>query len=634
MRAALTSGFVSRLSVRRVSVGPAAWFVAFFLAGPARPVPGGAGGSVVRVHAAAPATPVVYRVDLSNRARKRITVAMTVPNPPGRMVAVMPAWTPGAYRLEFWAKNVFPIRARCGSSKLRVRRLDRSRWEIRAPASGGAARPCALEFTYEVYAPNLTDNGSHVDLAHAYLNGASVFAYLEGTRKRPCRLELNLPSGFKAFAALNREPGRAGTAVFRAADYDALIDAPVEAGHPVVRRVRVKGAQVTVLLCRAHREQLPGRLGRDIRKIFEWQASLMGGLPFKRYMILIHLWKKNRYAGLEHAASTSIVVPPRVLAARKREYHHLLYVIAHELFHAWNTRRFVPREIGTAVLDREVYSPLLWWIEGTADYYAYRSLLGARIWSPRRYLKELSLMITRMYASPAHRRFSLQDTSVAIWNPSDDGALAPNLYPKSHAAALALDLAIRTATGGRSSLDRVVRELGARAVRLARPYLYGPADLKALIRQAAGKDLGPEVRRLVRSKAAMMNDAVLRAAGLKMQVFAGFVPVRLGVSAVSEARGFRVVTVDGSGPAWAAGLRVGDLVLSVNGRPPAPDWTFMQVRVPGTRLGIRLERRGQVLATAIRAGPKLVRQYWIKRTSGAVSVARRIRRGWFAGRAR
>lgn len=559
---------------------------------------------------------------------------MTVPNPPRRLVAVMPAWTPGAYRLEFWAKNVFPINARCGTTKLRWRRLDRSRWELRSPRTAGATPACMVVLKYEVYAPNLTDNGSHVDLSHAYLNGASVFMYLEGARKRACRMEVALPSGWKAFAALRRVSGGQDTAVFTAKSYDALIDAPLEAGNPIVRKVRVKGAQVTVLLCRAGRETLPRRLGRDIKKIFEWQSRLMGGLPFKKYVILVHLWKKNRYAGLEHAASTSILVPPWVLNARRPGYHHLLYIIGHELFHAWNTRRFVPKEIGAARLDAEVYSPLLWWVEGTADYYAYRSLLGSRIWSRRRYLREISRLITRMHASPSHRQYSLKDMGVAIWNPSDDTDLALNLYPKSHAAALGLDLAIRTASAGRGSLDRVMRRLEMRARRLGKVYLYGRTHLAALIRQTATKDLRPMVRRLIRSKGVMLTAGLLKPAGFKMKVLTGYLPTGLGLSAVFESGGWRIRNVQTRSPASAAGLKAGDLVLTLNGGAPSPDWTSRRVSVAGTRYRVKLKRQGRVLQTVIKAGPRRIRQYWLKRSSGASSAARRVRRKWLRARIR
>ena len=245
----------------------------------------GSGGGVVSQRSSA-GPEIVYRVDLTRRARNRARVTMRVPGFAGRLTVAMPAWTPGAYRLEFWAKNVFPLGGQCGGRKLLWRRLDRSRWAIVPAASGGPGGPCVAELNYEVYARSLTDNGSHIDLSHAYINGPSLFVYVEGQRNRRARVELKVPSGWSAHAPHAKVGSAGNTAVFVAPSYDALVDGPIEVGAPAKMQIRVGRSQVTVLLC-GSRASLPRRLAKDLKRVFEWQAKMMGGLPFRRYLALI-----------------------------------------------------------------------------------------------------------------------------------------------------------------------------------------------------------------------------------------------------------------------------------------------------------------------------------------------------------
>ena len=135
------------------------------------------------------------------------------------------------------------------------------------------------------------------------------------------------PSGWRVASALDETPGGA----LEARGYEALIDAPIEVGRFAEAERRAAGRTYRVVLDGA--PEVPPSLLRDLAAVAEAEAKLAGPPPYKRYLLIIHLADGiGRIAALEHAASTSVLVPARALSGGE-PYDELLYVIAHELFH-------------------------------------------------------------------------------------------------------------------------------------------------------------------------------------------------------------------------------------------------------------------------------------------------------------
>src|SRR5262249_50406730 len=110
---------------------------------------------------------VRYRVTLDERTAHRATVEMTVTGvTAGALELWMPVWTPGAYELRTWGRNVTPLDADDGDGHpLGVARTGASTFRVDGASAGGTVR-----VRYRVYAAKLTDDGSHVDGGHALIN--------------------------------------------------------------------------------------------------------------------------------------------------------------------------------------------------------------------------------------------------------------------------------------------------------------------------------------------------------------------------------------------------------------------------------------------------------------------------------
>ncbi len=277
---------------------------------------------------------VRYRIDLAARAQHQALVEMTISSAPAPLELLMPVWTPGAYELRTWGRNLTPVDASdLGGRKLSFRRIGPSRFRVEGHAPGTQVR-----LRYRVYANRLSDDSSQLDASHAYLNGTSVFLLALGAEQARHRVELLLPAGWRVATAL--EPQAGG---FQSESYEALIDAPIEAGTFPEARAEMAGRSFRVVLHGP--AELPPTLAHDVAALAEAEARLIGPPPFSKYLVLIHVADGvGRLAALEHAASTSLVVPRRSLQGGA-DYDELLYMLAHELFHTWNARQLRPAEL-------------------------------------------------------------------------------------------------------------------------------------------------------------------------------------------------------------------------------------------------------------------------------------------------
>ncbi|HEY6098522.1 MAG TPA: hypothetical protein VIW03_03775, partial [Anaeromyxobacter sp.] len=362
-----------------------------------------------------------------------------------------PVWTPGSYLVREYARHVEGLAAADGDgAALPVERLDKHRVRIRA----GAARRAVLR--YRVYANELTVRTAHLDGTHGYVNGAAVFPYVPGREGEPHVLEVVPPPGWRVSTALE-----GGPTTFRARDYDELADSPLEIGeHRIVRFTVLGRPHELAIWGRGNLDE--GRLAGDARAVVETFAALMGGLPYERYVFIVHLTDKRR-GGLEHARSTTLNVA-RTSFFPREAYEETLGLLAHEFFHLWNVKRLRPAAFVPFDYAREQYTRLLWWFEGATSYYENVALARAGILEPKRWLKVLGQALTALERTPGARKMSVEEASFLAWvkhyRPDENSPnSAISYYLKGELVALALDLELRRRG---KSLDDVLRTLYAR----------------------------------------------------------------------------------------------------------------------------------------------------------------------------
>lgn len=529
----------------------------------------------------------------------------------------MPAWIPGSYMIRDFAKNVVRVRATAAGEAVPVRKLDKQTWQCE-PCSG------PLELQYEVYAWDLSVRGAHFDDTHAYFNGTSLFMQVEGQADVPCTVEIQPPVGDRyaswrvATAMTRAQAPEWGFGTYAAADYDDLIDHPVEIGEFALGSFDVAGVPHHVVLYGRQQADLQ-RLCTDLQRICSYHVGLFGELPEMGRYLFLAMVVGDGYGGLEHRASCSLLTSrdslPRHGETKINEsYRDFLALCSHEYFHTWNVKRIKPAAFLPYDLSREVHTSLLWAFEGITSYYDELALVRAGLIEPESYLEMVSQAITRVMRTPGRFKQSVAESSFDAWTKfykQDENA--PNAivsyYAKGAIVALALDLVIRQASGGKRSLDDLMRVLWQRH---GRPLQGVPEHgIYALVEELAGAEVAGRLRAWVEG----MDDPdladLLARFGVTMHLRGADTAkdrggksgsrsqplVVLGVRLSSESDAARLAVVYEDSPAAEAGLSAGDEVIAVDGiKVTARNLEGrLQTYAPGVTVSVHAFRRDELL---------------------------------------
>lgn len=553
----------------------------------------------------------------------RCTVAD--PDPQGQQFA-LPAWIPGSYLVRDFARHVVAIEASSRGRRVRLEKLDKHTWRA-TPAAG------ALTVRIEVYAWDLSVRGAHLDTAHGFFNGSCVFLRPLGREARRCEIEILAPKGtryrnWRVATSMRRDGARPwGFGAYAAADYDELIDHPVEMGEFALARFRAGGVPHEVaitgsqLLDRA-------RLARDLKRLCEHQIRFFGKpAPMDRYAFLVTAVGEG-YGGLEHRASAALLcarddLPQTGMKAPTASYRGFLGLCSHEYFHTWNVKRIKPAAFLRYDLARENYTRLLWLFEGFTSYYDDLALARCGLITRDQYLEILGRNITSHLRTPGRTRQTLCESSFDAWTkyyrPDENTPNAVvSYYLKGSLVALCLDLLIRARTRGRRSLDDVMRLLwrrhGQRGIGVAE------GDFERLAREATGLDLARFFNTALRSTRELPLKALLATHGIRMALRpaesasdkggrkasgdAAALARRPALGARTRAEGRELVVthvLDGAA-AQAAGLAAGDAITAVDGVRPGSGGldAMLDRRRPGDEVVLHLFRRDELLALRVR----------------------------------
>lgn len=548
-----------------------------------------------------------YRVAMPNPSDHSFHVWLDfAPSGNEEVRLVFPVWTPGSYLIREYPRHLTAFKALDESGReLEWGKKEKNIWTLRPD---GADR---ITVSYRLYANELSVRTNHLNSDHGYFNGTATFLYPEHLRDRSVTLEIEAPSGWRAFTGL--DPIAGSDRVFGAPSYDRLADSPVEIGDHDFLDFEIEGIH--------HRFVLAGegfvdkeRLERDLIKVVEESLRLFGSLPYRHYTFICHFTNQGG-GGLEHENSCTIQTGRDVLRDEKK-YGKFLELIAHEHFHAWNVKRIRPAAFDRFDYSRESYTTLLWVFEGITSYYDELLLVRAGLRKPEDYLSDLAKKLTNRSRTPGRHVMSLAEASFDAWIKyyrQDENAANSQIsyYAEGSLAAFVLDLEIRRRTEGGRSLDDVMRHmnstLGSGSGGLEED------GLSEVIDRATGLDLSQLLRQLIHEVSEPDFARALAWVGVELgrkspetRRFAGTKIEKgyLGVTTRSTEGRLRLDRVLLGTPAADAGLESGDEIVAFDGRRVTPG-TFQDrvaERVPGSEVTITLFRHDVQREVAARIG--------------------------------
>jgi predicted metalloprotease with PDZ domain len=532
-----------------------------------------------------------------------VTLTVDAPAPDGQVFA-LPAWIPGSYMIREFSRNIVRIRAESNGEPVALTKLDKHSWQA-APHKDRLKEPAPLTLHYEVYAWDLSVRAAHLDQNHAFYNGTSVFLRVLGQEDQPHVVDIQRPADdaartWRVATSLPElKARRYGFGTYIAASYDELIDHPVEQGDFALATFKAHGIPHDIVISGRVPNLDLARLSADLKRICETQIAFFEPkskqAPMDRYLFMT-LAVGDGYGGLEHRASTALICAradlPSTTATNKdisEGYLQYLGLCSHEYFHTWNVKRIKPAAFAPYDLQVENYSPLLWLFEGFTSYYDDLMLVRAGVIAEPVYFKLLGKTIGSVLRGSGRTKQSVADSSFDAWGKyyrQDENA--PNAiisyYTKGSLIGLALDLSIRAKTGGKKSLDDVMRALWQR---YGRDFYNGggrgvtPAEVEALFDEISGGRFKPFFDKYIRGTEDVPLAKMLAPFGVKYNDERKSSKPSLDANIGRDGSDCKLSSVHENGAAHLAGLSAGDLLVAIDG-----------LRVTATNLEALLSRYG------------------------------------------
>lgn len=544
-----------------------------------------------------------YRLDVRRPATREVGIELVftpdaVAAPAGESGACdlfLPTWTPGSYLIREYSRHLSRVEARDAATgaALTVEKHAKNRFRIRGLAPGQR-----VVVAWTVYAHELSVRTADLTHEHAYWNHACLLLWPVGARGAVARLDIAHPPEWEVACALPRASADApGATSLRADGLDAAMDAPVLVGRLQRLAFDVDGVAHEAVFDGLGPVAVPARLSGDLRAIVAQSQSVFGGpLPYASYLFQC-LFTADGHGGLEHAASTTLLMGRAGLAS-EAGYREFVSLAAHEHFHAWNVKRMRPAEFWDYDYERENCTQFLWLAEGWTAYYDDLLCLRAGVFTRKQYLEAAAKNVQGMLAAPGRFRLSLRESSYDAWirlyRPDENTRnSSQNYYGNGAVAAMCLDLWIRRATDGVASLDDVLRRLYAATFAAGRGYAI--EDVHAALAAVAGAEAVAMLEALVADRLDPPLAELLRAVGLKLAFRDADRPY-LGVH--FDGASMHVGSVSRGSPAYEAGVHPGDELLAVESlRVDGARWgeTWAAVAKVGKPVELLLVRRGIVL---------------------------------------
>jgi len=474
------------------------------------------------------------------------------------LLVSLPAWSPGNYEIQNYARYVHGFGARNpsgGGAPLRWDRGDKDTWRV---VTGGAER-VTVDFDY---------GNDKIDLSLARIQpdfaeflGTNLFMLEEGQGglALPAEVRFRLPSGWQVTTALKGPTN----GVYRAADYHELADAMTFLGHFSLDSVQTdrKWIRIAVWPSTDYSPAVGSSMRVGIAKMAAVQNRIMGEAPYDVYTVFFNVIHGpiDFGGGLEHSASQYDIMPAESFAdLMTGKLGDFMYpLLSHEFFHLWNVKRIRPVEMWPYDYHAEQYTPLLWWSEGVTDYYADLTNIRSGLWGTTQFLANASSDIGQVESAP--EPWSAEDGSEATWINEVYVNSSQLYYPKGATLGLLLDISIRDATDNAHTLDEVMRALYTRYYRQNKGF--STADLLNELRTAGMPDVDAFYRRYIDGREPLPYDSVFAKAGLRLRRDTG--PL-LGVSTRGTPNGdVEVAAVVPGSAAEAAGVLPSDVLTSV-----------------------------------------------------------------------
>jgi predicted metalloprotease with PDZ domain len=574
-----------------------------------------------------------YEISLAHPERHVFHVTMTIPDVKDQVTIQMPAWN-ALYQIRDFSAHVRRVEAAVGANSsgdlgkdaasrpASIEKIDKQTWRIAARGRVTAQ--------YDIYWDEPGPFATQLNQEHAFINPAMILMYVPDRRSE--QVKVSLPDVPELWSATGpgiqgvEHMGGARDFFSEFANYDALADAPIEAGK--FEQFQLEGIKPAIWVVVHGDNWRKKQLENDLKRICEYELRLMGDVPFPRYTFLLHIGKGAAGAGggMEHSDSTAIST---------FSDESLQNVAAHEFFHLWNVKRIRPASLVPVDYTKEKYTRALWFAEGVTNTYAAYTLARSSIWSKQQFYQDFAEQITEIESRPANHWQSAEQSSLDAWLEKyplyERAEHSVSYYTKGQILGVLLDILIRDRTNNEKSLDDVLRAMNREFALTGKPY-RDSLDVQLTVEKIAGGSFGDFFKHYVAGADPLPYRATLQLAGLDLRPAERKRPT-LGFAAdIAPGGPMTARTVEANSPAAQAGLQAGDIIVNWNRTdPPRRPEQWLRQQKPGALVHLRIRRDETEMNVDFHLGEVAEVFYDVVEDSHAGEKARHIRDGLLHG---
>ena len=569
-----------------------------------------------------------YTVELKDAAQHLVHVRIELPPGVSQRDLQLPVWN-ATYMVRDFAQYVNHFKAELGPNRaLTVRQLTGSSWRI-----WGAERGAVVEYdhTLDMAGPFGAQYNDH----HAFFNLAMVLMYPVDARSTPVQVKfVGAPKDWNLAspaAPTAQAIGGTGMSIF-AANYDRLVDSPVELGTFHYKTFEQGGAGYTVVVDADPSDYDLDAVAEVLRKIVTAETAWMNDRPYTHYTFIYHFPRGGGGGGMEHAYGTAI---DSTASRVKADPSSIADVSAHEFFHLWNVKRIRPQSLEPVDYAREQYTRALWFSEGVTSTVGSYALLRAGITDERRYLDSLGRAIGQLMSAPAHATMSPEESSLSTWFDKYPNYHAPDrsvsYYTQGDVLGVLLDLQILDATNGQKGLRDLFHQLNDQYAKNGR-FFDDSNGIRDAAEFVAGRGFRAFFDKYVSGTAEIPYDDFFHTVGLHLDKR----------SVATSDSGFTISRAPGAAPglissvstgstAEKAGLRAGDVINEVDGAAFSQGaQRALSQKKPGENVKLKVTRNGRQQDIAFALGSRDEQQYVLVDVDN-ITDAQRTRRAIWLG---
>ncbi len=538
----------------------------------------------------------------------------------------MPVWTPGSYLVREFPKNVEGFKAKNGSNALEFNKIAKHTWRINTKDVK------SMQVSYKVYAYELSVRTSYVTSDKAYLNGTSIFMYVDDRVDLPTTVSIEPYGTWKQISTGLDNDGHKWT--LTAPNYDVLADSPILIGNHEIHEFTAQGIPHYIAIDGEGNYDVE-QMKKDFIKVADVETELFGEHPCEHYTYIV-LNTENSYGGLEHLNSTSLIFP-RWGYSSQNSYMKFVSLAAHEYFHLWNVKRIRPKALGPFDYQNENYTNLLWVMEGFTSYYDEYLLRRGGWLSAEQYLNN---MLTKVFEycenTPGSEVQSLTQSSFDAWikyyrKNENTNNCCVSYYQKGAAVTSLLDLAIRHETKGAKSLDDVMRYLYQEFYKKQQRG-FTDEEMQKTIEDIAGTSFQEFFDSYIYGCKPLDYNKYLGYVGLEITDHnEGNTNPYLGASISLDEGRLMVKSIVRNTAAWHGDLNVNDEVIAINGYRVNDNWgKFIKAQKPGDTVELTINRDGKLRTLQLELTNNPKSSFQISKKSDASSAEKKLYEEWLS----